>query len=439
MGIEKTMEESNMKNARKLSLKKKIRINTKISTNFLREKEWQGKFDEIKIVKHYKKIKSAIKKQKLPDSYFVRKYTFSPYMACEHGCVYCDGRAERYYVEGDYERDIVIRKNLPQILEKEISTLREKGSIFVGSGITDAYQPVEKEENIMKQCAEIIAKSNLSAAVLTKSSIIERDLDIWKAVNEKSGFTLMMSLTFSDDKFRKIFEPNASSVEERIETLKKFKAAGISTGVMAMPFLPFISDSNENILFQKLKDAEIDFIMPGFLTLRPGKQKEFYFNIIKKHFPNLVNKYEILYGNNLLSGSPIFSYRQKMLEKIDKSIISFNFLQQIPHKIYKDRFPIYDEIYILLNHMKNLYKKKNINVINLKNATKKYSEWLITEKTTFNRKRKLTHAFLEDKLIALFENEEFQNILKNEKLYEFLKEVVINRKIFDYRKLKLIY
>ena len=290
----------------------------------------------------------------------------------------------------------------------------------------------------MRQSAKIIANSNLSVAILTKSSLIERDLDIWKEVNQKSGFTLMMSLTFADDKFRQIFEPNASSVDARIETLKKFKSAGISTGVMAMPFLPFISDSDENIidLLEKLQDAKIDFIMPGLLTLRQGKQKEFYMNIIKTHFPQLTAKYQKLYGNNLQSGSPIFSYGLEMFEKINKLISSFDMLQNVSHSIYKDRFPLYDEIYILLNHMKNLYQKKDIT--NLRKASKRYSEWLINEKTSFNRRRKLRHPFLEHKLITLFENGEFENIIQNAKLYEFLKKVVIHRQTFDYRKLRLI-
>ena len=391
------------------------------------------------IKKHYREIKTALRKQKIVDPYFVSKYSFSPYMACEHGCVYCDGRAEKYYVEGDYERDIVIRKNLPEILQKEISKLRENGTVFIGSGISDAYQPVEKEEQLMRQCAEIIAESHLSATVLTKSSLIERDFDIWKKVHRKNGFSLMISLTFADDDLRKIFEPKASSVQARINVLKKFKAAGIPTGVMAMPFLPFISDGSDNIktLLTKLKEAKIDFVIPGLLTLRPGKQKEFFMRTIEKYFPTLLSKYEKIYGNNLRSGSPIYSYRNEASRKIGKLISLSGISQEIPHYIYKNRFPLYDEIYILLAHMKNLYERKNIDVFPLKNAIKKYYEWLLTEKIYLNRHRTLNMFHLEEKLKQLFETGKFRSVLENQKLYEFLRQIVIDRKTFDYETLKL--
>ena len=83
-------------------------------------------------------LAQSIRRANLSGSFVVGKYSFSPYMACQHGCVYCDGRAERYYVEGDFERDIVVRENLPDLLAREIPRLREKGFVSMGSGISDA-------------------------------------------------------------------------------------------------------------------------------------------------------------------------------------------------------------------------------------------------------------------------------------------------------------
>ncbi len=152
-----------------------------------------------RIRKHHKTIKKALRKRDLVDPYFVSKYSFSPYQACRHGCLYCDGRAEKYYVEGDFERDVVIKENLPILLEKELDRLREPGTICIGSGISDPYQPVEEEELIVRECARILAKRDLPVSVMTKSSLIRRDLDLWCEVNRKSRFTLMVSLTTTDD------------------------------------------------------------------------------------------------------------------------------------------------------------------------------------------------------------------------------------------------
>ena len=395
----------------------------------------------MKIInKHYKQIKTAIRKHKLADHYFISKYSFSPYMACEHGCKYCDGRAEKYYVEGDYEKDIVIRKNLPEILEKELSKLREKGVIFIGSGISDAYQPVEKDELIMRRCAEILSESNFAVTVLTKSSLILRDLDIWKKVHQKNGFVLMMSLTFIDDELRNIFEPGASSVQERIKTLKIFKSAGIPIGVAAMPFLPFINDSEKHItdFLKIMKEIDVDFIMPASLTLRPGKQKETYLKIIVKYFPELVSKYENLYYKNLQSGMPLCSYRNKFYHLINRKILEKNIPAFQPHFIYKNKLPLYDEILILMNHLCELYENRNVDIKRLRKSLDFYTKWLIDEKTFFNLRRNLTHKHLESKLIEMINSEEFLQIIKNGKLFEFLKKIVIDRKTFDYGTLRIV-
>ena len=400
-----------------------------------------GKFTYMrKINKHYKEIKTAIRKHKLADHYFVIKYSFSPYMACEHGCIYCDGRAEKYYVEGDYEKDIVIRKNLPEVLERELSKLREKGVIFIGSGISDSYQPVEKDEKLMRKCAEILYESDFAVTVLTKSSLILRDLNIWKKVHQKNGFVLMISLTFLDDELRKIFEAGASSVQERIDTLKIFKSEGIPVGIAAMPFLPFINDSEKQIsdFLNIMKEIDVDFIMPASLTLRPGKQKETYMKIIDKYFPELTSKYENLYQKNLQSGMPLYSYRNRFYHLINRKILERNIPIFQPHFIFKNKFPLYDEIHILMNHLCELYKNRNVDIAPLKISLNKYFEWLLDEKTFFNRRRKLTYKDLEAKLIEIIKSEEFLQIIKNRKLFEFLKKIVIDRKTFDYGNLKIV-
>ena len=109
----------------------------------------------------------------------------------------------------------------------------------------------------------------------------------------------------------------------------------------------------------------------------------------------------------------------------------------LPHRAYKNQFPLYDEIFILLNHMKELYSNRGINITPLKLASDKYAEWLLAEKTIFNRKRKLSQAFLEEKLIKLINTNQLMDIIKNEKLCVFIKKILVERRTFNYNTLKL--
>ncbi|MEA2105057.1 MAG: radical SAM protein [Candidatus Cloacimonadota bacterium] len=393
-----------------------------------------------KINKHYRNIKTAIRKSKLPDWYFCSKYSLSPYMACEHACKYCDGRAEKYYVKGDYEKDIVIRRNLPEQLSKEIIKLREPGIIFIGSGISDSYQPVEKEEKIMQHCAKIFVENNFPVGILTKSALIQRDIDLWKKVHEKNGFLLMISLTTLDDDIRQIFEPNASSVTERLGTIKKFKSAGIPVGVAAMPILPFIQDSEKDLnkLFAKFSELKVDFVMPGSLTLRPGIQKEVYLRTIQKQYPQFLAKYEDLYSDDFQSGVWHKEYRQKAYKIFHKVSNEFSFPIYAPHYIYKNKFSLYDELYILLKNMTDLYELKNQPTPRLEYSVNNYNRWLKKEKQYFNRNRSLHYSQLEEKLKYLLKFGKLYDIIRNKKLINFISEIILERKTFDYKTLKLI-
>ena len=138
------------------------------------------------IRKHYKDLKSISKNRHLPDAYFPSRYSFSPYRGCEHACSYCDGRAEKYYVDGAFDEDIVIRRNIPELLKKQIPKFREMSPIAIGSGVSDVYQPIENEERLMPDILNVLIESNFSASVLTKSALLLRDIELWKELNEKN-------------------------------------------------------------------------------------------------------------------------------------------------------------------------------------------------------------------------------------------------------------
>ena len=388
----------------------------------------------------YITIKKAIRKKKNPDNFSLSKYSSSPYMACEHACKYCDGRAERYYVEGDFEKDIVIRKNIAEIFTNELNSLRDKGIISFGSGISDPYQPIETQERLMQKISQKMTKNRFPALVMTKSALIQRDLQDWKIINKKNGFILFMSIAFPDEDLRTIFEPNASSLKERFDTLKLFKENGIRTGVLMMPILPFIGDNVKKMekLIRILKDIGVDFIIPGNLTLRPGKQKKLYLKIIQINFPKFISAYKRLYSENRSSGNTSYQYRKELYPRIGSLLKKYSIPYTPPHSVYKNILPVYDELLILIKQMLTLYDEKGINTQRLQNSFKEYKTWLKNRKEYFNRNRKLSANFIEEELTALIRNGFISEIITNQKLADFLYKVVIEKKIFDPIKLKLI-
>lgn len=381
-------------------------------------------------------VKKALRKGDFASSMFLGMYSASPYMGCSHGCLYCDGRAEKYHLEGDFEKNITIRKNLPDLMEGELYRLRERGPVHFSSGISDIYQPCEKEYSLMARCSEILSETSFPVSVLTKSSLVLRDLNNWKKVNSRGGFLLQMTLTTLDEDVIRMSEPGASSAEKRIETIQAFKDAGCSVGIYMMPLLPGLSDDNRSVeaLLTKLRELNVDYIIPGELTLRPGRQKEAYFQMIRENRPHLEREYHRLFQENRYSGVPLVSYRKELHSRLDPLFQGVCTLP--PHYLYRNTMPVYCELLILLQHMFSLYKRKSSDLTPLKEGYVKIHDFLKKEKSAFNRKRSLPGDEVDNILRFFIQTGGLEDLLKNERLTDFITSVVVKRKVFNYQTLK---
>ncbi len=382
-------------------------------------------------------VKKALGKDYFAGSMFGGMYTFSPYMGCSHGCLYCDGRAEKYYFEGNFSKDLKVRTNIPSLLASTLPGLRENAPIHLSSGISDIYQEAERKYYLTGRCSEILSDFDFHVSVLTKSSLVLRDFDNWIKVNKKGGFTLQMSLTTLDDNIRKKMEPGASSVEERLEAIRAFKDEDCSVGIYMMPLLPGITDTESNIekLLTKLSDLNVDYFSPSSLSLRPGRQKDLYLNEIEKSFPFVKELYLDIYRENRISGWPVKSFDNCFNSKIEK--LFKGIYMRPPHSYYRNTMPIYCELIILIQHMIILYSNKKIDVTSLKKSYGKLHNYLTLEKRYFNRKKSLPSNYIDDNLKFLLETDGINNIVENPRLVSFMKNVVLGRKIFDYNTLKL--
>jgi DNA repair photolyase len=274
----------------------------------------------------YYKAKSLVREQKDGKSVHL-----NPYQGCEHDCVYCDGKAENYNMHADFGSRIRVKENAPQLLEqylgkrgflpvnrKRTGTLLDLGimpgkepkkfTIGISGGVCDVYQPAEARVGMSRKMLQIVYDYGFSVSLLTKNRLVLKDLDILKKINDNAGATVCMTVVFSrkNERLREIFEPGASTIAERFETLRVLHENGIGTGIWMLPILPWIGDSDDNLrdMVKDAADAGVEFILPGGLTLKPGRSKLQFLGCLERHFPELVPKYQEMYGNNNKYGMP---------------------------------------------------------------------------------------------------------------------------------------
>ncbi|WP_055070257.1 SPL family radical SAM protein [Clostridium massiliamazoniense] len=250
--------------------------------------------------------KKLISSYRENDLWFDANYGMNIYKGCPHGCIYCDSRSSCYNII-DFDK-VRAKENVLEILERDLKSKRKKGIIGTGA-MSDPYNPLEKKYEYTREALKLINKYGFGVAIDTKSSLITRDIDILKKIQEHSPVIVKVTITTFDDKLGKLIEPNVSTSSERFKAVKKLRDNGIYTGILMMPILPFINDTEENIrnLVKEGAKAGAKFIFSFGIgvTLR-GNQREHFFNKLKKLFPkdDLVHKYINTYGESYECPSP---------------------------------------------------------------------------------------------------------------------------------------
>jgi len=236
--------------------------------------------------------KSILCKYKKIDSWFISRYGMNLYRGCTHNCVYCDGRSEGYYVDGEFGEDVTVKINAIEILRRELDPKRKRvhfkrSFVMIGGGVGDSYQPIEEKYQLSRKVLELIDEYNFPIHVLTKSTLIKRDIDILKKINKKSRTIVSFSFSSVDDKISAIFEPGVPPPSERLKTLAFFKNEGIACGMFLLPVIPFITDTPELMeeTIRKASEVNLDFIIFGGMTLKEGRQKNYFSQVLKQCYP----------------------------------------------------------------------------------------------------------------------------------------------------------
>jgi DNA repair photolyase len=296
--------------------------------------------------------RSLMRESVLVDPWFLGRFGLNLYRGCEHGCLYCDGRAERYYVEGDFARDIIVKGNALELADLELTKRREPGFLFLGGGVSDSYQPAEAHYRLARGILERAAALHIPIHVLTKSALVERDFDLLQTIHQRGRAVVSFSLQTTDDALRQAVEPRASSVTERLRLLAQARALGMHGGIMAMPILPGLSDTQAKVddLVQQAADHGAEFVCFGSLTLRPGRQKQAFYDFLHTTWPTLVAGYDRAYGRNLSSGAADRRFSAKVLGRFAAALSRAHLPCRIPRAVFAGVVPRYTEASVLLEH-----------------------------------------------------------------------------------------
>ncbi|MHA2058308.1 MAG: radical SAM protein [Candidatus Thorarchaeota archaeon] len=262
--------------------------------------------------------------------------SLNAYRGCEHGCVYCDGNSEYYHVDNFYSH-IRVKENAADVLRKELKKLgftsrseletetlwsflddedakriaeKVPRKLVIGAcgGVSDGFQQAEREHKVTYRILETLLDFGMPVFILTKSELVLEYLDILKEIHKRAFANVVFTITCADNEVQKVFEPNASTTSERFSALKEIRNAGLFGGVMATPIIPTIGDNYENLieLAKATRAAKGEFIQFGGMTLKPGRQKEYFMRVINRRYPDNYDDMARIYENNNTYGQPIY-------------------------------------------------------------------------------------------------------------------------------------
>ena len=231
--------------------------------------------------------KSIIARNTSPDLSFDR--SINPYRGCEHGCVYCFARPTHAYLGFspgmDFETRILVKERAAELLEAELASPGYVPRTIALGTNTDPYQPLERQHRITRQVLEVLARHNHPVAIVTKSHLVTRDIDILAPMAAKGLAKVAVSITTLDGALARSMEPRAASPQKRLDAIRALARAGIPAAVMTAPLIPALNDMEmEQILGRA---AEAGAVSAGYVVLRlPLEIKDLFREWLEAHVPD---------------------------------------------------------------------------------------------------------------------------------------------------------
>ena len=270
--------------------------------------------------------KSALNKVP-PSSTMPFEWTVNPYRGCSHACVYCFARKSHTYLDFDpgvdFDSQVVVKVNVAQVLRRELGRASwGRHHVALGTN-TDPYQRAEGRYRLMPGIIGALAESGTPFSILTKGTLLARDIPLLRAAGGQVSVGMGISLALLDEDLAQAVEPGTPSPKARLALISKLRDAGLPCGVMAMPILPWLTDSDEALdgLFAALAAAGATGVTAGALYLRPGTREWFMHWLAREH-PSLVGRYQRLYGNGAYASK---EYRQWLASRVNEAKVRHGF------------------------------------------------------------------------------------------------------------------
>ena len=247
--------------------------------------------------------KNIVFRTKKPAAWFGADYNMNIYRGCTHGCIYCDSRSSCYR-NPDFDT-IRVKQDALRIIRDDLNRKVRHGVVATGA-MSDPYNPLERDLKLTRNALELLNAYGFGVAVDTKGVLVTRDKDILQDVKRHSPVIVKITITTSDDDLCAKIEPGAPSTDERFAALRTLSESGIYCGVLMMPILPYINDTEENIedIVRRAKEAGAKFVYPAFgMTLREGN-REYYYERLNELFPALNEIYRKRFGTRYSCTSP---------------------------------------------------------------------------------------------------------------------------------------
>ncbi|GAB3529229.1 Rv2578c family radical SAM protein [Arthrobacter monumenti] len=246
------------------------------------------------------------------------EWTINPYRGCSHACVYCFARKTHTYLDldagPDFDSQLVVKVNAGQVLRAELSKASwQRHHVAMGTN-TDPYQRAEGRYQLMPEIISALADSGTPFSILTKGTLLARDIPLLKEASKQVEIGMGISLALTDPELAKRLEPGTPTPKARLQLISRLRDAGLPCGVMAMPILPWLTDSDEALdsLLSQLADAGATGVTAGPLHLRPGA-REWFMEWLAQEHPQLVGRYRRLYSGGTYASK---DYRRWLASRV---------------------------------------------------------------------------------------------------------------------------
>lgn len=196
--------------------------------------------------------------------------SINPYRGCEHGCIYCFARPNHEYLGFsaglDFETKILVKDDAPALLRRELMSKKWEPQVIAISGVTDAYQPIERRLQLTRRCLEVLVEFQNPVVIITKNELVTRDIDLLEKLAKINGVLIFVSVTSLDGELARELEPRASQPARRLAAIQELSAEGIPTGALLGPMIPGLTDHEMPAIISAV--AQAGALAAGYVPLR---------------------------------------------------------------------------------------------------------------------------------------------------------------------------